>query len=175
MNRRNDRDPVGAARRAAAGDRDAAIYARKRWRRAQERAKQERQQFDPSPPSDDDWIVAEEGTDGVRKLSRPLAVGEALEQVVRRRGWDERLRGAAAWTRWEEIVGSNMARRCEPVRLAGGVLVVRAESPVWATQLRYLIPQLRANATEVLGTGAVRRVHIVVGPLERGEAGTSGS
>lgn len=174
MSRRNDRDPIGAARRTAAGDRDAAMYARKRWRRRQERAKQERAQFDPSPPSDADWTVAEEDTDGVRKLSRPLPIGEALDQVVRRRGWDERLRGAAAWTRWEEIVGTDMARRCEPVRLAGGVLVVRAESSVWATQLRYLVPQLRANATEVLGTGAVRSVHIVVGPLERGEPGAAG-
>ena len=175
MNRSNDRHPVGGARRAAAGDRDAAVYARKRWRRAQERAKQERQNFDPSPPSDDDWTVAEEGTDGVRRLSRPLPVGEALDQVVRRRGWDERLRGAAAWARWEEIVGTDMARRCEPVRLAGGVLVVRAESSVWATQLRYLIPQLQANAIEVLGTGAVRSVHIVVGPLERGQPGPTGT
>jgi len=167
MSRADEPDPIAAARRAGATDRDAAFYARKRVRRARDRAKQDRQRFDPSPATDDDWTVAEEGTDGVRKLRQPTPIGETLTQLVRRRGWDERLRGATAWTRWHDIVGAEMARRCEPVRLAGGVLVVRAESQVWATQLRYLVPQLLANANEVLGSRAVRSVRIVVGRLDR--------
>lgn len=159
-------DPVTDARRAGAQDRDERLYARKRARQARQRARQERDSFDPAPPGDDDWTVPEPDTDGVRRISPPEPIGEALGRFVARRGWDERLRGADAWSRWSEIVGEELADRCEPVRLAGGTLVVRASNQTWATQLRYLSAQLRVNAERLLGEGTVAQVRIVVGPLE---------
>jgi predicted nucleic acid-binding Zn ribbon protein len=159
-------DPTAEARRASWEDRESSLYARKRAKQARTRAQQERRAFDPAPPGDDDWTVAEEETDGVRRISPPTPVGETLGAFVRRRGWDERLRGATAWTRWPEIVGADLASRCEPVRVAGGTLVVRAENQAWATQLRYLTAQLVDNAERVLGPGTVVEVRIVVGPLE---------
>jgi predicted nucleic acid-binding Zn ribbon protein len=160
------KDPTAAARRASWQDREISLYARKRAKQARERALQERKAFDPAPPSDDDWTVEEEETDGVRRISPPTPVGETLGAFVRRRGWDERLRGATAWSRWEDIVGPDLVTRCEPVRVAGGTLLVRAENQVWATQLRYLTTQLVDNAERVLGEGTVKEVRIVVGPLE---------
>ncbi|MFA9431574.1 DUF721 domain-containing protein [Egicoccus sp. AB-alg2] len=160
------RDPTVEARRAGWQDRDEQVYARKRARQARDRAALERRAFDPSPPSDDDWTVAEEETDGIRRISRPTAIGDSLQTFVRRKGWEERLRGASAWSHWEQIVGPELAARCEPVRLAGGTLVIRAESQVWATQLRYLTTQLLANARAVLGEQAVRELRLTVGPLE---------
>jgi len=159
-------DPTIEARRAGWQDRDDSIYARKRARQNRDRAKLERRDFDPSPPTDDDWTVAEEETDGIRRISPPTAIGESLETFVRRKGWDERLRGATAWSRWEDIVGPDLATRCEPVRLAGGTLVIRAESQVWATQFRYLTTQLLANARAVLGEHAVHQLRLTVGPLQ---------
>ena len=153
-------------RKAGGEDRDAHLYARKRWKQQRERARLERRDYDPSPPSDDDWTVPEEETDGVRRISRPTPVGDTLESYLQRRGWGERLRAATAWSRWSDVVGTQLADRCEPVRLAGGTLVVRAESQVWATQLRYMLPQLQQKAEEVLGAGTVREVRVVVGPLE---------
>jgi predicted nucleic acid-binding Zn ribbon protein len=153
-------------RLAGREDRDAHLYARKRWQQQRERARLERRHYDPSPPSDDDWTVPEEETDGVRRISRPTPVGDTLGAYLDRRGWNERLRAATAWSRWEDVVGAPLAQRCEPVRLAGGTLVVRAESQVWATQLRYMLPQLQQKAEEVLGAGTVAEVRVVVGPLE---------
>ncbi|MEX2504559.1 MAG: DUF721 domain-containing protein [Egicoccus sp.] len=158
-------DPTVEARRAGWQDRDESVYAKKRARQNRERAKQERRAFDPSPPTDDDWTVAEPETDGIRRVSPPTPIGDSLQRFVERRGWDERLRGASAWSRWPEIVGEELAGRCEPVRLAGGTLVIRAESQVWATQLRYLTAQLLDNARAVLGD-EVRELRLTVGPLE---------
>jgi hypothetical protein len=159
-------DPTADARRAGWEDRESSLYARKRAKQSRVRATQERRAYDPSPPTDDDWTVEDPDTDGLRRISPPTPVGETLGAFVRRRGWDERLRGATAWSRWPDIVGPDLADRCEPVRLAGGTLLVRAENQVWATQLRYLTVQLLQNAERVLGTGTVREVRIVVGPLE---------
>lgn len=153
-------------RRSSDVDRDAQIYARRRRTQHARRAAQERATFDPGPPTDDDWVVADPDTDGVRKIGPPTPVGDELARFVQQRGWAERLRGADAWARWDHIVGADLASRCEPVRLAGRTLVVRAESQVWATQLRYLLATLRSNAERELGEGSVREVRVVVGPLE---------
>jgi predicted nucleic acid-binding Zn ribbon protein len=161
------RDPARPdPRRSGAADRDYHLYARKRAAQARQRARLDRREFDPSPPTDDDWTVPDEETDGVHRVRRPTPVGDSLGAFLDRRGWGERLRAATAWNNWEDMVGADLAARCEPVRLAGGTLVVRAESQVWATQLRYMLPQLRARVEEVLGEGSVSDVRVVVGTLE---------
>jgi len=160
------RDRTASDRRARAADRDERIYERRRAQQARRRRKAEEADFDPAPPSDDDWTVADEQTDALHRLRAPTPLGDSLEEFVRRRGWQERLRGASAWSRWDAIVGPELAARCEPLKLVRGVLTIRAESQVWATQLRYMIPQLRANVESAIGDGSVREVVIVVGRLE---------
>jgi predicted nucleic acid-binding Zn ribbon protein len=149
-------------------------YARLRRRQARQRERQDRAGFDPSPPTDDDWTIEEEDTDGLRRLRAPTVVGDTLAGVLQRRGWGERLHAATLAGRWTDLVGPQLAERCEPVRLAGGCLVVRAESQAWATQLRYLHTPLVTNANQLLGAVRVREVRIVVGPLER-DQGAGGS
>jgi predicted nucleic acid-binding Zn ribbon protein len=62
---------------------------------------------------------------------------------------------------WDEIAGPQVAEHVRPVRLHGGVLVVRADSPAWATQVRYLATDLMRRANEVLGDGQVASVTVV--------------
>lgn len=92
---------------------------------------------------------------------RPLAAG--LSAALDRPGWAGRLEGAKVHDRWREIAGEQLALHVEPVRLAGGILVVRAESSTWATQVRYLSGELARRANEVLGEGQVSQVTVVVG------------
>lgn len=112
----------------------------------------------------DDWTVSDD--DRRRPVSAPSSVGDELAGLVRRRGWHDRLQGVRVFQSWGDIAGPQLAGRCEPVRLAGGTLVVRAESQVWATQLSYMLAALTARAAAVLGAGLVRNVRVVVGPLE---------
>lgn len=93
----------------------------------------------------------------------PNALSELLGQWVTRRGWQDRLHDSQIHRRWLEIAGEEIAAHAEPVRLRGGVLVVRAQSGAWATQLRYLTPRLLERAQEVLGADRVERVQIVSG------------
>lgn len=159
-----------SAKRPRRGDteRESRLDARERARQARRRAALERSSFDPTPPTDDDWTIAEEDTDGLRRVPEPTPIGATIAGVVARRGWQERLQASTVWSRWEEVVGPQLRPHCQPVRIAGRTLVIRADSQVWATQLRYLGPQVIANVTEVLGTAAVADVRVTVGPLEDG-------
>lgn len=99
--------------------------------------------------------------------SDPAPLADLLGGVARRRkGWSTRLEGARVHGLWHEIAGDQLARHTEPVRLHGGVLVVRADSATWATQVRYLAAELAARVNAVLGEGQVTTVSVVSGPLK---------
>jgi predicted nucleic acid-binding Zn ribbon protein len=153
-------------RRARNLDRDERVYERRRRQASRRRAERERANYDPAPPSEDDWVTPDSETDAVHRVSPPSLLGAALDGYVASRGWTEKLRAGRVFRHWDEIVGPDLAARCEPVRIAGGTLVVRAESQAWATQLRYLTPALVSNAAQVLGPGTVRNIRLVVGPLQ---------
>ncbi|CAN5350611.1 hypothetical protein BH20ACT9_BH20ACT9_04120 [soil metagenome] len=97
-----------------------------------------------------------------RRVGEPENLGDLLGELTSARGWASRLRDARVHGRWSQIVGPELAAHVQPVRLHGGVLVVRAESSAWATQVRYLSGQLAERANEVLGAGSVRRVNVLV-------------
>lgn len=93
----------------------------------------------------------------------PTVLAHVLGRFIAERGWGERLRDSQVHQRWVDIVGADLATRVEPVRLRGGVLVVRTESGAWASQLRYLSPWLLERAQHVLGPDRVERIHIISG------------
>jgi predicted nucleic acid-binding Zn ribbon protein len=99
-----------------------------------------------------------------REGGAPAPLGQLIGAIAGRRGWHRRLEGARIHERWNEIAGEQLAAHTEPVRLHGGVLVLRAESPAWATQVRYLTADLVQRANDVLGDGQVATVQIVTGP-----------
>lgn len=142
-------------------------YRRKRRALERRRSRVDRERGS-EPPTDDDFTV--EDDEGLQVVPAPSPLADVLGGVVRSRGWEAPLRGAELQARWVEIVGADLARRCEPVRFAGGTLVVRAENQTWATQLRYMTREIVARAESVLGGGSVREVRITVGPLEEGHA-----
>jgi len=155
-------DPREDRRTSWGADRDPAAYARRRARQARRRVALDRQVYDPTPPTDDDWV----GTDRsqvTRLPTGPEEISAVLQEVIRQKGWDDRLRGAMLFQRWDQVVGAELAQHCQPVRLAGGVLTVAASSPQWATQLRYMTAQLQLNVNQALGEPLVDSVHITVG------------
>lgn len=95
----------------------------------------------------------------------PVGIGGILGELQARRGWQRRLAATAVLDRWDEVAGPLVAAHSEPVRVAGGVLVVRVEDSGWATQLQYLRATLRDRANAVLGEPVVRSVQVVVGAL----------
>ena len=119
------------------------------------------------PVTGDEWSVpSPEDESTLQRVEGPTALGSELSRLLRRSGWSERLAAAQLTAHWHAIVGEELVPHCEPVRLAGRVLVVRAATPMWATQLRYLTLQLTERVEGVLGPGTVKDVRVVVGPLE---------
>jgi hypothetical protein len=68
----------------------------------------------------------------------PIRIGGTLSALARGWGFESPVETARIFSGWEQIVGPEVAARCRPSSLRGGVLKVRTESAVWASEFRYL-------------------------------------
>jgi predicted nucleic acid-binding Zn ribbon protein len=58
---------------------------------------------------------------------------------------------SAVFSRWDEVAGPVLARHVRPLRISGGVLVVAADHPAWATEVRAMAASLLARVGEIAG------------------------
>lgn len=94
----------------------------------------------------------------------PGSIGEVLRKIASKLGIDHPAETARLFAAWEQIVGREVAARCEPESLRGGVLKVRTDSAAWASELRYLAPEIESRINRELGREVVTEVKASVGP-----------
>jgi predicted nucleic acid-binding Zn ribbon protein len=88
---------------------------------------------------------------------------EALGAVAGRLGLGRPDLIAVVFGQWEQLVGAAMAVHVQPVRLVAGTLVVSADHPAWATQLRHMAPEILERVASEFGQdGAPVRLEIRV-------------
>ncbi len=68
-----------------------------------------------------------------------------LSEIVAKNNWDIDLKIAKLRNQWGSIVGEAVAQNSSVVSYdeSDGSIVIHSDSPVWQTQLQYLIPQIR--------------------------------
>ena len=96
----------------------------------------------------------------------PQLFGEVVGRLLAERGWTKEVSVGGVIGRWREVVGEEIAAHATPLTFDDGVLVVRAGSTAWATQLEFLRPSLLGRIAEELGQGVVEELRIV-GPTTR--------
>lgn len=86
-------------------------------------------------------------------------VGDVLGQAV---GGDSPLAETltVVFGRWESLVGAEVARHAQPLRLEGTTVLVAVDHGAWATQLQVLVPQLERRLREATRE-AVQNVRVV--------------
>jgi predicted nucleic acid-binding Zn ribbon protein len=93
----------------------------------------------------------------------PQTLDSTLERFVSEQGWETELRVHGVFSRWEAIVGREVAQHVTPESFADGRLTVRTDSTAWATQMKLLAPDVVRRLNEVLGDETVRVIE-AVGP-----------
>ena len=90
----------------------------------------------------------------------PQELGLGLERLVSERGWGVDLAVGGVLGRWPQVVGPQLAAHCHPESFDDGLLVVRADSTAWATQVRLLAPTVLRRLAEELGDGVVEQLRV---------------
>ena len=108
------------------------------------------------------WRTAREGrSSGAHPDDRdPQTMDATLGRFVSEQGWETELRVHGVFSRWESIVGREVAQHATPQCYAEGRLVVRTDSTAWATQMKLLAPDVVRRLNEVLGQQTVRMIEV---------------
>jgi predicted nucleic acid-binding Zn ribbon protein len=100
----------------------------------------------------------------VRDPDGLVALRDALVQAAGKFGFSDALATGALWRGWTEIVGEDVAAHAEPTSLKDGLLRIRADSPVWATELGYLAEEIRSRINLNAETELVAKIAVWTGP-----------
>ena len=92
----------------------------------------------------------------------PQQVGEALAKVLSRIGASPSTQTMElVFTRWDEVVGTELSSHVQPMRLQNSTLVVGADHPIWATRARMATERVLQQLHE-LGDRSIERIEVVV-------------
>ncbi|NIR13255.1 MAG: DUF721 domain-containing protein, partial [Desulfobacterales bacterium] len=86
----------------------------------------------------------------MQKKRRPEHIGSILKQLFRDKRWENNIEASLPLLRWQEIVGSQLARQTQPEFLKDGVLQIRVENSAWLNHLRFLGEELRQKLNQEL-------------------------
>ena len=89
-----------------------------------------------------------------RTQSEPERLGHLVPRVLEDLGFDAALRVVRIAERWEEAVGPEIARHCQPTALRDGMLEASVDSSAWCQELRLRTPEILAALRRVLGDAA---------------------
>jgi predicted nucleic acid-binding Zn ribbon protein len=88
-------------------------------------------------------------------------MGDALDALAGRLGMGRADVVGTVFARWEELVGPAVAAHVQPLKIEGTTLVVSADHPAWAVQIRHLSAQVLERLREATG-GASAPEHLEV-------------
>ncbi len=94
----------------------------------------------------------------------PQLLDSTIGRLIADQGWATDVRVHGVFSRWESLVGREVAGHCSPEAFADARLVVRTDSTAWATQMRLLAGTVVRRLNEELGDGTVLAIE-VRGPL----------
>ena len=85
----------------------------------------------------------------VRETGEPKAVGDLINELVKNRDWKSGLSEGEIFVKWREVVGDEIATRCEPIQIKDEKLFIQCSSTAWATQLNLVKLQLLESIQEI--------------------------
>ena len=96
----------------------------------------------------------------------PQTLDATIGRLVAQQGWGTDVRVHGVFSRWDVIVGREVAQHARPVSYTreesgeGGRLVVQTDSTPWATQMRMLAATVVRRLNEELGDGTVTVIDV---------------
>ena len=99
-------------------------------------------------------------------VADPVPLTSSLDGLMRSLRGTDRHQVGGVFGRWDDAVGEAIAAHVRPVRLEGRHLLLEADSPTWATQVRLLVDTIVERLRDEAGVD-VERVDVRVARSRR--------
>lgn len=90
----------------------------------------------------------------------PQLLDSTIGRLIAEQGWGTDVRVHGVFSRWEHLVGRDVAAHCTPESFVDGKLVLRTDSTAWRTQMKLLAPTILRRLNGELGDGTVTMVDV---------------
>ena len=94
----------------------------------------------------------------------PIELADALERVLSSLDAPPADLLSTVFQRWEEVVGTDVARHCRPVAVEGDRLVILASDSVWASEIQWLADRVLARINEMSSSQRLKSLTVKVRP-----------
>jgi predicted nucleic acid-binding Zn ribbon protein len=102
------------------------------------------------------------------RADEPAPIAASLDRVLRSLHAPAARTVKTVFTEWPELAGPGLAAHAQPIALRDGELVVEVDDPAWASQLRWLEPELRARLEALPDGPKIDRIRFRLREPERG-------
>jgi predicted nucleic acid-binding Zn ribbon protein len=99
-------------------------------------------------------------------VPEPVPISRSLDSIMKSLRGTDRIQIGGVFGRWDEAVGPTVSAHVRPVRLDDGVLVVEADEPGWATQVKFLSGDIIGRLADVAHV-RIERIEVRVGRAGR--------
>lgn len=90
----------------------------------------------------------------------PRGLGEIVDNLTLKLGWNSPLAQSELLASWSELVGEETAARSQPVSIEDGVLTVSCDSTAWATELRRMRSNLLTAITQKYPDAGIATIRV---------------
>lgn len=94
------------------------------------------------------------------KNREPEKIGAVLSELIRKFGYEGKLREVDAVKLFNEVAGKEIARHCRAVKITDGRLIVKVSDPIWRQQLVFLKGELIAKLNARLDKSIVKDIYL---------------
>ena len=98
---------------------------------------------------------------GREKSSSIKTLGGAIRDLIENLGISRKIREYDAVIQWNEVVGEQIARVTEAVKIEKGVLVVRVHNGPWRNELTLMKDDVIEKMNAALGDQEVKEIRFV--------------
>jgi len=86
---------------------------------------------------------------------------ESLKKLISEYNLEKTVQQSSVFEKWDEVVGSRLKEVSKPVKIEHGKLMVKVESAAWRNEIQYLLPQIKRNLNEKIGSETVKKIVLI--------------
>ena len=102
-----------------------------------------------------------------RRGGRDESVNGFLADLIRHKGWREKLEMHSIFPKWERVVAEHVAECARPLKIVKEVLWIEVENSTWMQQLQYEKFQILDEINRTLKYSRIRDIRFTL-PTEKG-------
>ena len=91
----------------------------------------------------------------------PESISLILGNLLKKRGWERKIKEFQALANWSKIVGPKVAENSKPVRIEGQKLFVRVENSVWKNELVFMQKEIKEKLNKSVDGEVVKDIIFV--------------